>query len=49
MNYGTPSKARLVAAIINKRDKPNGKSAFAVYRDGIYTVVFSAMPPNDIV
>lgn len=49
MNYGTPSKARLVAAIINKRNKPNGKSAFAVYRDGIYTVILAVMPPSDIV
>ena len=48
MDYGTASKARLVAAIINRRERLT-KSAFAVYRDGMYTVILSVMPPNDIV
>ena len=48
MDYGTASKARLVASIINKRERLS-KSAFAVYRGGIYTVVLSVMPPSDIV
>ena len=48
MDYGSASKARLVAQIINKRTPPQGKSAFAVWRDGIYTVIFAVMPPNDI-
>ena len=47
MDYGTASKARLVAAIINKRERL-AKSAFAVYRDGIYTVVLAVMPPSDV-
>ena len=47
MNYGSASKARLVASIINKREKLT-KSAWAVRRDGIYTVILAVLPPDDI-
>ncbi len=50
MDYGTPSRARLVASIVNrKRQTQNGMTAWAVYRNFKFTVVWANIAPSDIV